>query len=63
MLVRFLQSFAVQPKIEIIKIVLEIKKLDVYLENNIGILYAMHFSFKLIFQKKVASLVSILVIC
>lgn len=52
MLVSFLQSFAVQPKIEIIKIVLEIKKLEVYLENNIGILYAMHFSLILIFTKK-----------
>lgn len=62
-MVSFLQSFAVQPKIEIIKIVLEIKELDVYLKNNIGILYAMHFSFILIFHKKVASLVSILVIC
>lgn len=62
-MVRFLQSFAVQPKIEIIKIALEIKKLDVYLENNIGILYAMHFFFILIFHKKVALLVSILVIC
>lgn len=62
-MVRFLESFAVQRKIEMIKKALEIKKLDVYLENNIGILYAMHFSFKLIFHKKVALLVSILVIC
>lgn len=49
-----MQSFAVQPKIEMIKKALKMNKLDVYLKNNIGIVYAMQFFSLLNFRLKVA---------